>query len=244
MLLFHLKNPMLAIEDDQSPSQQSHWKEAVVAALVEWIPSLPGVLIRRQIYRTIFSSIGAHAKIDSGVKFWHAGGIKIGSRAKLLAGVRLNNYGQNSKISIGDRVILDRGVDIRTQSSGQIKIGNHTFIGSYVCLVGKFISIGEYCLIASQSGLYAANHNFADPARKIRGQGFSFKGIVIEDDCWLGNGVKVVDGVTIGQGSVVGAGAVVTRNIPPYSIAVGVPARVVASRKPSEQLSSLKNTPA
>jgi acetyltransferase-like isoleucine patch superfamily enzyme len=229
-------------EDYQSPSQQSHWKEAVITALVEWIPSVPGVIIRRLIYRTVFSSIGTHTRIYSGVKFWGADGIRIGSRAKLQSGVRLNNYGQNSKISIDDRVILDRGVDIRTQSSGHIKIGKHTFVGSYVCLVGKSITIGEYCLIASQSGIYAANHNFADPTRKIRGQGFSFKGIVIEDDCWLGNGVRVVDGVTIGQGSVIGAGAVVTRDIPPYSIAVGVPARVVASRKSSEQLNSIENT--
>jgi len=232
---------MLEIEDNKSPLQQSHWKEAVVAVLVEWIPSVPGMIIRRLIYRTVFSSIGAHSKIHSGIKFWGANGIEIGSQVKIQSRVRLNNFGQNSKISIGDRVILDQGVDIRTQSSGHIKIGKHSFIGAYVCLTGKFISIGEYCLIASQSGIYAANHNFADPTRKIRGQGFTFKGIVIEDDCWLGNGVRVVDGVTIGQGSVVGAGAVVTKDIPPYSIAVGVPARVIASRKAVEQVSSIED---
>jgi acetyltransferase-like isoleucine patch superfamily enzyme len=53
---------------------------------------------------------------------------------------------------------------------------------------------------------------------------------VIEDDCWLGTGVKVLDGVTIGQGSVVGAGAVVTKDIPPYSVAVGIPSKVIAQR--------------
>jgi acetyltransferase-like isoleucine patch superfamily enzyme len=53
---------------------------------------------------------------------------------------------------------------------------------------------------------------------------------LIEDDCWLGSGVKVLDGVTIGKGSVIGAGSVVTKNIPPFSVAVGVPARVIKSR--------------
>ena len=53
---------------------------------------------------------------------------------------------------------------------------------------------------------------------------------MIEDDCWLGHGVTVLDGVTIGKGSVIGAGAVVTKNIPPYSVALGVPAKVVKSR--------------
>lgn len=56
------------------------------------------------------------------------------------------------------------------------------------------------------------------------------KGIVIEDDCWLGTGVKILDGVTIGKGSVIGAGAVVTKNIPSYSVAVGVPAKVISKR--------------
>ena len=67
--------------------------------------------------------------------------------------------------------------------------------------------------------------------QKIREQGLTTKGIEIGDDCWLGYGVKVLDGVTIGQGSIVGAGAVVTKNLPPYSIAVGVPAKVIGSRQ-------------
>lgn len=93
------------------------------------------------------------------------------------------------------------------------------------------IKIGQNCLIGSHSGIYGNNHNFADPNHLIFEQGITCKGIVIEDDCWLGTGVKVLDGVTIGQGSVIGAGAVVTKNIPPYSVAVGVPAKVVSQRK-------------
>ncbi len=83
------------------------------------------------------------------------------------------------------------------------------------------------------------NHNFADTSQKIIDQGVTCKGIVIEDDCWLGFGVKVLDGVTIGKGSVIGAGAIVTKDIPPFSIAVGVPARVIKSRNPTDPSSSL-----
>jgi acetyltransferase-like isoleucine patch superfamily enzyme len=93
------------------------------------------------------------------------------------------------------------------------------------------IKIGKDCMIASHSSLYANNHIFADPNKRFREQGVSTKGIVLEDDCWLGTGVRVLDGVTIGKGSVIGAGAVVTRDIEPYSIAVGVPAKVISKRE-------------
>jgi acetyltransferase-like isoleucine patch superfamily enzyme len=78
--------------------------------------------------------------------------------------------------------------------------------------------------------MYANNHVFDDPNRLIRQQPLTCKGITIEDDCWIGTGVRILDGVTIGQGSVIGAGAVVNKDIPPYSVAVGVPAKVISKR--------------
>jgi acetyltransferase-like isoleucine patch superfamily enzyme len=56
------------------------------------------------------------------------------------------------------------------------------------------------------------------------------KGIVIEDDVWIGAGARILDGVTIARGSVIGAGSVVTKSTQPYSIVVGVPAKIVSSR--------------
>ncbi len=222
------------IKNYLSFSWWSSGKEAVLTALIGWIPFLPGIVIRRLMYRTIFARIGTSARIHSGVQFRRADGIKIGNRTRIHSGVRLKNSDQNTKIWIGDKAHIDRGVDIKAQNGGKIEIGENTFIGPYVCLSGESIKVGKDCLIASHSGIYAVNHNFADPTRKIKEQGVTYEGITIEDDCWLGSGVKVVDGVTIGQGSVIGAGAVVTKDIPPYSIAVGVPARVIASRKSSE----------
>ena len=72
---------------------------------------------------------------------------------------------------------------------------------------------------------------FSDPEMLIHEQGMIGLGIKIEDDVWIGAGAIILDGVTIGRGSVIGAGAVVTKNIPPYSVAVGVPARVIKKRE-------------
>lgn len=226
------------IKHYSSHSWWVRWKEALVTTLVGWVPFLPGIVMRRLMYRTIFAQIGKSAKIYSGVQFSRADSIEIGNRARVHSGVRLKNIDQNSKIWIRDGANIDRGVDIKAQESGKIEIGENTFIGPYVCFAGESIKVGKDCLIASHSVIYAINHNFADPTRKIKEQGVSYEGIVIEDDCWLGSGVRVLDGVTIGQGSVIGAGAVVTKYIPPYSVAVGVPARVIASRK----FSNLENT--
>jgi acetyltransferase-like isoleucine patch superfamily enzyme len=73
----------------------------------------------------------------------------------------------------------------------------------------------------------AVNHVFSDASRPIMDQGITAAGIRIDDDCWIGAGAIVLDGVTIGRGSCIGAGAVVTRSIPAHSLAVGTPARVI-----------------
>ena len=235
-------------------------KESILTSLVEWIPRAPGIVLRNWIYRSLFVKIGSSVRIDSGVEFVQPRYIEIGSNVKINrgvhissaaknktkvgnnsvcfedqviigSGVQINTSGNNSRIYLRKKVNLDHGVDIRALDQGDIEIGEFTYIGPYTCLAGPGpIKIGKSCLIGSHSGIYGNNHNFTDPNRKIVEQGITCKGIVIEDDCWLGTNVKVLDGVTIGQGSVIGAGAVVTKNIPPYSVAVGVPAKVISQR--------------
>jgi acetyltransferase-like isoleucine patch superfamily enzyme len=92
------------------------------------------------------------------------------------------------------------------------------------------IRIGRDALLANDVQLICGNHTFARRDVPIRAQPPEGKPIVVEDDVWLGASTIVLGGVTIGRGSVVGAGAVVTRSLPPYSIARGVPAKVVGVR--------------
>ncbi len=211
----------------------SRWqrvKEVVVLILLGWIPRLPGSVLRRLLYRTIVARIGRALYIEAGVELLGANYIEIGDEVAILRDVRLNAVTPHSKIRLGCGVSLERGVDI-IAGNCHIEIGELTSLGPYTCIAGSGdIKIGKGCLISSHVGIYSNNHNFADPTRYICAQGITSEGIVIEDDCWLGTGVKVLDGVTIGRGSVIGAGAVVTKDIPPYSVAVGVPAKVMAHR--------------
>ena len=222
----------------------SRWwrvKETLITSVAGWIPRPLGVLIRRYLYRLIFSRQGKALSVQEGVDLIGAKSIEIGDRVTIKRDVGLNGHVPKSKISLKDEVLLNRGVDIKTtrKDTCSIEIGEKTVIGPYTCIVGPgHIKIGASCLIASHGGIYASQHIFADPNRSIQAQGVSYKGIVIEDDCWLGTGVKVLDGVTIGRGSVIGAGAVVTKDIPAYSVAVGVPASVISSRKSSAKVSS------
>ncbi|MFB2938279.1 acyltransferase [Aerosakkonemataceae cyanobacterium BLCC-F154] len=205
-------------------------KESVVIALFQGIPLSIGQKIRALVYGKLLAKLGTSVKIAPGVEFGGTNNIAIGNNVRIDRHVRVRSLYPNSRVIIKDGVFLARGVDIKTHLDGCIEIGEETSISPFSSLSGKNITIGKYCLIAAYVGIYANNHNYADPHKRIKDQGASYQGIVIGDDCWIGTGVKVVDGVTIGTGSVIGAGAVVTKDIPPYSIAVGVPAKVVARR--------------
>lgn len=221
---------------DKSTLRWMRLKEVIVTSLVGGLPTIAlGVIGRKILYPSIFKRMGKAVFIQDGAEFIGAHNIEIGDRAYIFRGVRINARDNNCRINIGKEVAIERGVDIAGGENCQIEIGENTFIGPYTCIGGPgHVKIGKHCLIAAQTGIIANNHNFADPLQKIRDQGVTQKGIVIEDDCWLGFGVKVLDGVTIGQGSVIGAGAVVTKDIPAYSVAVGVPAKAIANRQSNQ----------
>lgn len=136
--------------------------------------------------------------------------VKIGAYS-FLAGAAISNLGEG--ISIGANSAVDA----------------YSFIGS-----SGFISIGENVIMGQHVGFHPENHNFDRTDVPIRVQGTTRQGITIEDDVWVGSNAIFLDGSRVGRGSVIGAGSVVRGNIPPYSIAVGVPAKVIRSRMTGE----------
>jgi len=90
------------------------------------------------------------------------------------------------------------------------------------------VEIGEHCMLANGCFVTDANHRFDDPDTPVPWQGFTSKGPTrVGDNVWLGANVVVTSGVTIGDRCVIGANSVVTTDLPPFSIAAGVPAKVI-----------------
>jgi len=141
-------------------------------------------------------------------------------------GVRIGSH-----TSIARNLWLHCGGRPGDYAHGWVEIGEYTFIGCNAVLgAGGGIRIGSHVLIGQCVNIHAENHVYSDPHRLIREQGVSYRGVVIEDDVWIGSKATILDGVTVGRGAVIGAGAVVSKNVPAMAVVAGVPARILRWR--------------
>lgn len=156
--------------------------------------------------------------------------IHIGNNLTIDNFVSLECDKDNSFIKIGNNTTIKQFSIISTHG-GHIEIGENCSINPFCVLYGLGgLTIGNFVRIAIHTVIVPANHIFDDPNIPITMQGLSKKGVTIEDDVWIGSGVRILDGVTVGKGSVIGAGTVLTESISPFSVVVGVPGRVIKKR--------------
>ena len=158
-----------------------------------------------------------------------------------LRGVRCGKgsiVSRHAKISLidGGAIVIGKRCEIQDYAmllsyGGKIVIGDNCSINPFCVLYGHGgLVVGDGVRIASHSIFIPANHVFQDKDKPIFEQGETRKGIVVEDDVWIGSRVTVLDGVRISHGCVIGAGAVVTKSTEPYGIYAGVPAKKIGSR--------------
>ena len=133
----------------------------------------------------------------------------------------------------GERVNVEHGAWF---GSGRgISLGDRSDLGMDALIMGP-LRVGADVMMGPRCVLISDNHAMDDTSRPMNTQGFvASRPIVIEDDVWIGAGVTVLPGVRIGRGSVIGAASVVTKDVPPWTVAAGNPARVVRQRTRSEQ---------
>ena len=136
---------------------------------------------------------------------------------------------RQGRLEIGRGTVLESGVTVQS-AKGRIRLGQRVYLSRGVALgVVDLVEIGDFALVGPGCYITDADHRFEDPLLPLPDQGMTVKGpTVIEDNVWLGANVVVTSGVRIGRRSVIGANSVVTRDIPEFSIAAGIPAKVVA----------------
>jgi acetyltransferase-like isoleucine patch superfamily enzyme len=162
---------------------------------------------------------------------WLQGG-RIGRKAFIYGGVRIIQYSGTAKIEIGENFRCLRLATLHTlRPEGKLTIGRDVIIAEGAQIsVGSTIDIGDNALIGPHSMIVDSGHRYKDATRLIIEQELESTPIRIGADVWMGGHTIVLHGVTIGRGAVIGAGSVVTKDIPPYAVAVGTPARVIAYR--------------
>lgn len=131
--------------------------------------------------------------------------------------------------SCGAGPVIKEGVILKFPE--RIEIGNHVGISEYTLIDGDGgVKIGNLVRIASHVAIISFEHNYRKRNVPIKLQGKKRNKVIIQDDVWIGAGAKILAGVKIGRGSIIGANSVVTKDIAPYSIAVGVPAKIIKKR--------------
>ncbi len=214
----------------QSASLTRYVFEQFLFLLVGWIPSIIGIAIRSFLYRLILNTKGWVA-IENGVRLRFANYIWLDNGVYLDQNCYLHACPHG--IVIGEETIVMHGAilhvyNFRDLPNAGIKIGKNSLIGEYCVIRGQGgVEIGDRVYTSPFTQIIAVNHVFNDRKRPFTEQGITAQGIVIEDDVWLGAGAIITDGVRVGKGAVVAAGAVVTKDVAPYTVVGGVPAKVI-----------------
>lgn len=128
-----------------------------------------------------------------------------------------------------DRCGSDVDVGRKVKLSAKLHLGDRSSIGDFSYLQGD-ITIGSDVMMAPRCALIADDHRFDDLSRPMNTQGTNFQKIVVGNDVWIGYGVTILPGVTVGDGAICAAGAVVTKDVQPYTIVGGNPARMIKMR--------------
>lgn len=148
----------------------------------------------------------------------------VGARVRTVGRPRIENFGT---MTIGDDVTLRSvrvALELCTEPGATLSIGDRCSINEGVSIgttkritIGSRVRLGPFVMIVDSAFHDLYERDVAPPSRPV----------VIEDDVWIGAKASVLPGVRIGRGSVIGAAAVVTRDVPPFSVVAGVPAKVI-----------------
>ena len=200
--------------------------------LASWVPGALGLLLRSKLYPMILGSVGRNVVFGVNVTLRHPHKIRIGDNVVIDDLCCLDAKGtDNNGITIGNHVFIGRNT-ILSCKNGDIVIEDRANIG-FNCEIfsASRVRVGKDILIAAYTYLVGGDHLYDRIDIPVLQQGRTAKGIDVGDGTWLGTHVVVTDGSTIGRDAIIGAGAVVVGEIPEFSIATGIPAKVTRNRR-------------
>lgn len=203
----------------------------LIVLLASWVPGAFGLWLRAVLYPRLLGACGRNVAFGVNVTLRHPHKIRIGDSVTIDDGCVLDAKGvANRGITIGNRVFIGRST-ILTCKDGDLEIGDDVSIG-FNCSIfsASEVRIGPSTLLAAYCFLVGGGHQYDRVDIPVIQQARPSKGIEVGPNVWLGTRVTVLDGTHVGEGAIVGASAVVTGDVPAFSIAAGIPARVIRAR--------------
>ena len=208
---------------------QAGWWQLVryelIASLLRHTPGALGLFLRAKFYPVLLVKCGRNVFFGSDITLRHPHKIQIGNNVVIDDGCVLDAKGlANDGITIGNGVFIGRQTSLNTKD-GDIQLEDGVNIGAF-CTVfsASQVRCGKNTLIAAYSYLVGGGHDMTDTETAVINQDRPSLGITIGDNGWIGTGVSILDGVTIGHDVVIGANSVVTTNIEDFAVAAGSPA--------------------
>jgi acetyltransferase-like isoleucine patch superfamily enzyme len=211
------------------------FKYEFIFLLSSWIPGALGLFLRGKLYPLLLGRVGKGVIFGRNVVLRYPHKIFLGNNVVIDDNCLLDAKGRdNHGIVIGDNVFVGRNT-ILLCTDGDIYIEDNVSIGfNSEVMSANYVKLGKNVLISSYCFLNAATHDFQRTDIAVSEQASIARKIVLEENVWLAAHVTILDGITIGKDTIVGAGAVVNKDLPPLSVAVGMPAKVIRSRKSEE----------
>lgn len=214
-----------------SDSNMAFLAYELYTALLANFPGAAGLFLRQKLYRRFIGGCGHGVAFARNVTIRCPKRLFVGEGTLIDEQVYFDIKSAAATVRLGARNQIIQGARFETGYEGHVTLGDDCFVGAHAILNGfGGITIGDNVLIAGHCHIVSGDHGFADLSVPMSQQPITGKGITIEDDVWLGAGVKLLDGVRIGQGSIISAGAVVNRDVAPRSIVGGVPAKLIRMR--------------
>lgn len=205
--------------------------ELITCIFSNW-PGALGIFLRGIFYKFLFKKVGKGVSFGRNITVRHPNKIEIGNNVVIDDNCMLDAKGEDNKgIIIEDNVFIGRN-SILSCKNGNILLKENVNIG-FNCEIfsANEVIIGKNTLIAAYVYFVGGGYDYNDYEKPATEMPALSKGIFVDDNCWFGAKALIFDGVKIGNNSIIGGAALVNNDIPEYSIAVGIPAKVIKNRK-------------